>query len=133
MMETQKTIHLVFKVVRQSNKTKYDTYSRQNVPEFQSVNEMREFLLSNFADALSPADKADAFQLGYIAGKNRRVVIGYDINLAEAYSLMKDGWITLWADPDVLPTATARSSKRTYSESLSTNSRENGMHVLETF
>lgn len=83
-------------------------------------------MLRNFTDELSPADKAYSFRLEYIAGKNRRVVIGNSINLAEAYSLAKDGWITLWADPDVPHEPTPRGSKRSYSDALPSNCSTNG-------
>ena len=49
-------------------------------------------------------------KVGYIAGTNRRVVIANDVNLAEAYSLAKDGWITLWAEA-ILTSASEASPK----------------------
>ena len=97
-MAEESTINIVLKIVRKDNRTKYDTYSRQNVPKFESVDELREFLLANFAAELSPAKTTSSFKVGYIAGTNRRVVIASDINLAEGYSLVKSGWLTLWAE-----------------------------------
>ncbi len=55
-MEKQATIHVILKIVCKSNRTKYSTYSRQNVPMFDSLNEMKEYLLENFAVELSPVD-----------------------------------------------------------------------------
>ena len=109
-MSGKNTIHVVLKVVRKSNRTKYDTYSRQNVPMFDSVTELRKFLLANFALELLPAKTTSSFKVGYIAGTNRRVVIANDVNLAEAYSLAKDGWITLWAEA-ILTSASEASPK----------------------
>ena len=91
-MADENTINVVLKVVRKANRTKYDTYSRQNVEMFNNVDELKEFLLSNFSVELSPATTTSSFNLGYIAGTNRRVVIANDINLAEAYSVAKAGW-----------------------------------------
>jgi hypothetical protein len=62
---------------------------------FDNVDELKEFLLSNFSVELSPATTTSSFNLGYVAGANRRVVMAKDINLAEAYSVAKAGWITL--------------------------------------
>ena len=95
------SVHVVFKVVRQCNKTQYDTYTRQNMPIFESVTALRHFLVDNFKAELAPAGHAESF-LGYITGTNRRITISSGVQLAEAYSLVKKGWITLWADPDYL-------------------------------
>ena len=97
------SVHVVFKVVRQCNKTQYDTYTRQNMPMFESVTALRHFLVDNFKAelAVAPAGHAESF-LGYITGTNRRITISSGVQLAETYSLVKKGWITLWADPDYL-------------------------------
>ena len=64
-MSGKNTIHVVLKVVRKSNRTKYDTYSRQNVPMFDSVTELRKFLLANFALELLPAKTTSSFKGAY--------------------------------------------------------------------
>ena len=61
---------------------------------FDSLNEMKGYLLENFAVELSPADNEHSFKLGYIAGRNRRIVMANDSNLVEAYYMAKDGWVT---------------------------------------
>ncbi|CAB4044505.1 Hypothetical predicted protein, partial [Paramuricea clavata] len=72
---------------------------------FDSLNEMKEYLLENFAVELSPADNEHSFKLGYIAGRNRRIVMANDSNLVEAYSMAKDGWVTFWTEAADSPAA----------------------------
>ena len=69
---------------------------------FESVTALRHFLVDNFKADLAPAGDAESFRLDYIAGTNRRITISSSVQLAKAYSLVKKGWITLWADPDYL-------------------------------
>ena len=80
-MDEGDTVHMILKVIRQSNRTQYDTYSRQNVPIFDCVMDLRTFLLANYAEELpAPAD-VNSFRLGYIVGKNRRLTISTSANL----------------------------------------------------
>ena len=102
--EYEETVNIMFKVVRQCNKTQFDTYTYKNAQVFVSVSELREFLFENFKTKLAPAASAESFRLRYLAGSNRRITISSSTQLAEAYSLEKKGWITLWADVDVKTT-----------------------------
>ncbi len=106
------TAHIVFKVVRKGNKNLFDTYTRKYVPIFDDVKELREYLLSNFKDELSPAADANAFRLGYVGSKNRKLTTCSEVHLAEAYSNSKDGWLTLWVDPHETSKAKASSTGR---------------------
>ena len=45
-MDEGDTVHMIFKVVQQDNRTKYDTYKRENIPIFDSVTDLRAFLHS---------------------------------------------------------------------------------------
>ena len=65
------SVHVVFKVVRQCNKTQYDTYACQNMPKFENVTALRHFLVDNFKAELAAAGHGESFRLGYIAGRNR--------------------------------------------------------------
>ena len=47
--------------------------TRKYVPIFDDVKELREYLLSNFEDELSPTADANAFRLGYMGSKNRKL------------------------------------------------------------
>jgi hypothetical protein len=61
------------------------------------------------------------------------VVIANDINLAEAYSVAKAGWITLWAEAIVSSVAASRGTKRSLShatDDLATNPSGNGIYNL---
>ena len=128
-MEKQATIHVILKIVCKSNRTKYSTYSRQNVPMFDSLNEMKEYLLENFAVELSPADNEHSFKLGYIAGRNRRIVMASDSNLVEAYSMAKDGWVTFWAEAADSPAKyNSKGTKRARSDA-SDDDDDNGKHT----
>ena len=86
-MDEGDTVNVIFKVVHQANRSKFDTYKHQNVPIFDSVEDLRKF----------PAD-ANSFRLGYITGKNQRFTISNSSNLDDAYTSAKDGWIILWAE-----------------------------------
>ena len=73
--EYEETVNIMFKVVRQWNKTQFDTYTYKNAQVFVSVSELREFLFENFKTELAPAASAESFRLGYLAGSNRRITI----------------------------------------------------------
>ena len=122
--ESEEFTNIIFKVVRQCNKTQFDTYTRTDVPVFLDVfTELREFLFKYFETELAPAASAESFRLGYIAVANRRITISSNTQLAEAYVLEKKGWITLWADVEK-PKAARAGTKRTYSRTLALNVEE---------
>ena len=56
-MESSKedTVHLILKVVCQSNKKQYDTFTHEIFPVFQCVKALRRYLLATFKDELAPA------------------------------------------------------------------------------
>ena len=91
-------VNVIFKVVQQANKSRFDTYRHQNVPIFDNVDDLRKFLLENFREELSsPADE-NSFRIGYITGRNQRFTISNNSNLDDAYTTAKDGCIILWAE-----------------------------------
>ena len=92
------TVNVIFKVVQQANKSRFDTYRHQNVPIFDNVDDLRKFLLENFREELSsPADE-NSFRIGYITGRNQRFTISNNSNLDDAYTTAKDGCTILWAE-----------------------------------
>ena len=92
------TVNVIFKVVQQANKSRFDMYRHQNVPVFDNVDDLRKFLLENFREELSsPADE-NSFRIGYITGRNPRFTISNNSNLDDAYTTAKDGCIILWAE-----------------------------------
>ena len=92
-------MNIIFKVVRQCNKTQYNAYTVSDAPIFDCVKKIREFLFEKFKLELEPAASAESFRFGYIAGTNRRISIVSSTQLAEAHSLSPSH--TLWVDPDV--------------------------------
>ena len=100
-MESEEFVNILFKIVRQCNKTQYNTYTVSDASIFDCVKDFREFLFEKFKLELQPAATAESFRFGYIAGTNCRISIASSTQLAEAYLLAKKGFITLWADPDV--------------------------------
>lgn len=110
------TVHLILKVVCQSNKKQYDTFTHENFPVFQCVKALRRYLLATFKDELAPAANDEAFRMGYVGSKNRKLTIASPSQLSEAYSNAKDGWLTLWTDPHL---TTPKSSKDLSNDSAS--------------
>ena len=124
-------INILFKVVRQCNKTQYDSYNVKDAPVFESVKELRVFLYEKFKTELEPATCPESFRLGYITGTNRRISISSSTQLAEAYSSAKRGFVTFWADTDVQKKSgvSATAKKRKNSTPLECENNE-GIQVL---
>ena len=91
-------VNVIFKVVQQANKSRFDTYRHQNVPIFDNVDDLRKFLLENFREELSSSADENSFRIGYITGRNQRFTISNNSNLDDAYTTAKDGCIILWAE-----------------------------------
>ena len=53
-----------------------------------------------------------------MGSKNRKLTISSEVQLAEAYSNSKDGWVTLWVDPHKTSKEKASSmgSKRSFAQ-----------------
>ena len=131
-MDEENTMHMMLKVVDQRNRTRYDTQTRQDVDIFDSVSDLREFLLQNYSAELSSPPDANSFRLGYIVGKTQRVSISNNSNFDEVYSSSKNGWITLWAEPIEKKgkgSNLSRGTKRTHRETLLDGSNEGIVHI----
>ena len=102
----------MLKIVDQAISTRYDTYTRQNVEIFDSVEDLREFLFENYSVELSGPADANSFCLGYIVGKNQRVIVSNNANLDEVYFSSKNGWIVLLAEPIINLCTLARRQQR---------------------
>ena len=81
-----------------TNKSRFDCYSVRNVPCFETVFQLKQHFLENCQAEISPATDT-TFQIGYYAEGNKKFSISSEIQLAEAFSLVKNGKITLWVDP----------------------------------
>ena len=89
------------RVLRDTNKSRFDSYSVRNVPCFETVFQLKKHFLENCQAEISPATDT-TFQIGYYAEGsigNKKFSISSEIQLAEAFSLVKNGKITLWVDP----------------------------------
>ena len=85
-------------VLKKVNKSRYDTYAVKDVPLCENIKALKEFLLQKCQEELLPA-KDTSFHMGYYGDSNKKFTISSPVQLAEAMSLVKKGWITLWVDP----------------------------------
>ena len=92
------TMDVCLRVLRGTNKSRFDSYSVRNVPCFETVFQLKQHFLENCQAEISPATDT-TFRLGYYAEGNKKFSISSEIQLAEAFSLIKNGKITLWVDP----------------------------------
>jgi len=86
------------RVLRETNKSRFDSYSVRNVPCFETVFQLKQYFLENCQAEISPATDT-TFQIGYYAEGNKKFSISSEIQLAEVFSLVKNGKITMWVDP----------------------------------
>jgi hypothetical protein len=126
----EETVRLILKVVCQSNKKQYDTFTHENFPVFQCVKALRRYLLATFKDELAPAASDEAFRMGYIGSKNRKLTIASPSQLSEAYSNAKDGWLMLWTDRHL---TTPKPSKDMSNDSASGVKRKHSHVVSKIF
>ena len=84
------TVNVIFKVVQQANKSRFDTHRHQNVWIVDSMNDLRKFLLEHFHKELSSPVDENSFRIGYITGRNQRFTISNSSNLNDAYMTVKD-------------------------------------------
>lgn len=49
------TIHVFLKVAKLENRGQFERYEVRNMPKFQTVNEVKTFLLSNYKEEIRPA------------------------------------------------------------------------------
>ena len=83
------------RVLKEAHKNRYDTYSVRKVPCFATVMQLKQYFLQNCKEEIFPATDT-TFQIGYYADRNKKFSISSEIQLAEAFSLVKNGMITLW-------------------------------------
>ena len=86
------------RVLKEAHKNRYDTYSVRKVPCFATVMQLKQYFPQNCKEEIFPATDT-TFQIGYYADGNKKFSISSEIQLAEAFSLVKNGMITLWVDP----------------------------------
>jgi len=77
-------------VLRDTNKSRFDSYSVRKVPCFETVFQLKQHFLENCQAEISPATDT-TFQLGYHAEGNKKFSIWSEIHLAEAFPWLKTG------------------------------------------
>ena len=107
------TMDVCLQVLRDTNKSRFDSYSVRKVPCFETVFQLKQHFLENCQAEISPATDT-TFQIGYYTEENKNFSILSEIHLAEAFSLVKNGKITLWVDPhkDVLRSSLGREREK---------------------
>ena len=76
------------RVLKEAHKNRYDTYSVRKVPCFATVMQLKQYFLQNCKEEIFPATDT-TFQIGYYADGNKKFSISSEIQLAEAFSLVK--------------------------------------------
>ena len=93
------TVQAFLKVSKLANKGQFERYSIRYLPKFISVNELKQYLLENYSEELSPASNCTSLTIGYMSDRRRKCDIKTEKQLDDAYRSVKNGWITLWVDP----------------------------------
>lgn len=93
------TVQAFLKVSKLANKGQFERYSIRYLPKFISVNELKQYLLENYSEELSPASNCTSLTISYMSDRRRKCDIKTEKQLDDAYSSVKNGWITLWVDP----------------------------------
>ena len=99
-MAEGKTVNIHLRVLDKDKKSKFTHFDLTNVPKFKFPEELKLFLLENYANVLHPA-KSPSFKLGYfVEGRGNKkfdIVDGRTLQLA--LDMEVDGRINLWVDP----------------------------------
>ena len=93
------TVQAFLKVSKLANKGQFERYSIRYLPKFTSVKELKQYLLENYSEELSPASNCTSLTIGYMSDGRRKCDIKTEKQLDDAYRSVKNGWITLWVDP----------------------------------
>ena len=82
-------MNICLRVLKETNKSRYDTYSVKGVPLCENVFTLKQYLLENCRGEITPASDT-TFQIGYYADGKKKYSISSEIQLAEALSLAKN-------------------------------------------
>ena len=90
------TINIDLRVYDEGNKKQFKSYQLKRAPKFDNVSSFKEYLVENYAQEIGVAETS-LFEMGYF-GKpgNKKYNITNEVHLAEAYSLEKKTWLSLW-------------------------------------
>ena len=109
--DESRTMNICLRVLKETNKSRYDTYSVRGVPLCENVFTLKQYLLENCRGEISPASDS-TFQIWYYADGKKKFAISSETQLAEALSLEMDSIITLWVDPHKDPSRDSSGKKR---------------------
>ena len=66
------TVQAFLKVSKLANKGQFERYSIRYLPKFISVNELKQYLLENYSEELSPASNCTSLTIGYMSDGRRK-------------------------------------------------------------
>ncbi|XP_073256328.1 uncharacterized protein [Porites lutea] len=92
-MEAENTMSIALRVLTKSNKNRYDSYCLKAVPLFETVKGLKEYLVQGSGEELKAATTGEDFTFGYFGEGNKKFTIKSELQLAEALSLVKRGWL----------------------------------------
>jgi hypothetical protein len=93
------TTNILLRVLNPFNKSRHEAFSLRNVPCFQTLNELKSYIRENY-QAETGVDN-NSFVLGHYAEpNNHRYTIVSEVQLGEAMSLEKAGWVKFWLDKE---------------------------------
>ncbi|KXJ07414.1 hypothetical protein AC249_AIPGENE3710 [Exaiptasia diaphana] len=112
--EELETVNIDLRVFEEGNKKK-SSFQLKGVQKFENVAKLKEFLVANYPHELQ-VDDASELELGYFGKPGyKKFHITNELHLAEAYSLEKKSWLSLWSCKN--------SAKRKLSSSQQPNKR----------
>ena len=91
-MTSTSTVNICLGLLKEKNKNSSQSYFLREVPLFDSVRGLKEYLLERYREELSPAADT-SFRLGYFGDGNMKFLIISEIHLGEALSLVKKAWL----------------------------------------
>ena len=66
------TVQTFLKVSKLANKGQFERYSIRYLPNFIFVNELKQYLLENYSEELSPASNCTSLTIGYMSDGRRK-------------------------------------------------------------
>ena len=82
-MTSTSTVNICLGLLKEKNKNSSQSYFLREVPLFDSVRGLKEYLLERYREELSPAEDT-SFRLGYFGDGNMKFLITSEIHLGEA-------------------------------------------------
>ena len=114
-MEESNVFEVHLRVLEKGKKSRFLHFDLHGVPEFTHPEELKQFMLDNYANVLHPAQDTN-FRLGYfIDGRGNKKFNIIDQNtLKSAYETHMNRRLSLWVDPhyQVQPLKTTKKKRK---------------------